>query len=73
MGFFHSMAHRIFSCVTWFIMDKADKLDLLQSTKRPFKSRDLAFSREVNRQGQRNRAIQIHVFTYLNVTNVPCQ
>ena len=38
-------------------MDKADKLDLLQSTRRPFKSRDLAFSREVNRQGQRNRAI----------------
>ena len=27
--FSHSMAHRIFSCVTWWIiMDKADKLDL---------------------------------------------
>ena len=38
-------------------MDKADKLDLKQSTRRPFKSRDLAFSREVNRQGQRNWAI----------------
>ena len=61
-GFSHSMAHRIFSCVTWLIiMDKADKLDLLQSTRRPFKSRDLAFSREVNRQGQRNRAIGYHV------------
>ena len=40
------------------MMDKADKLDLKQSTRRPFKSRDLAFSREVNRQGQRNRAIR---------------
>ena len=35
-------------------MDKADKLDLKQSTRRPFKSRDLAFSREVNRQVQSN-------------------
>ena len=41
-------------------MDKADKLDLKQSTRRPFKSRDLAFSREVNRQGQRNWAIPIN-------------
>ena len=39
-------------------MDKADKPDLLQSTSRPFKSRDLALSREVNRQGQRNRALR---------------
>ena len=38
-------------------MDKADKPGLLLSTRRPFKSRDLALSREVNRQGQRNRAI----------------
>ena len=38
-------------------MDKADKLGVQQSTRRPFKSRDLAFSREVNRQGQRNWAI----------------
>ena len=34
--------------------------DLLQSTRRPFKSMDLALSREVNRQGQRNRAIYCH-------------
>ena len=36
---------------------QADKPDLLQSTRRPFKSMDLALSREVNRQGQRNWAI----------------
>ena len=30
---------------------------MLQSTRRPFKSMDLALSCEVNRQGQRNRAI----------------
>ena len=40
-------------------MDNADKPGLLQSTRRPFKGRDLALSREVNRQGQRNRAIPI--------------
>ena len=40
-------------------MDKADKHDLKQSTRRPFKSKDLAFSREVNRQGQRNWAILV--------------
>ena len=44
-------------------MDKADKLDLKQSTRRPFKSRDLAFSREVNRQGERNWAILWHLNT----------
>ena len=38
-------------------MDKEDKPDLLQSTRRPFKSRDLALSLEVIRQGQRNLAI----------------
>ena len=32
-------------------MDKADKPDVLQLTRRPFKSKDLAFSREVDRQG----------------------
>ena len=46
-------------------MDKADKLDLKQSTRRPFKSSDLAFSREVNRQGQRNWAI-LYIFTIYN-------
>ena len=39
------------------LTDKADKPDLLQSTRRPFKSMDLALSCEVNRQCQRNRAI----------------
>ena len=51
-------------------MDKADKLDLLQSTRRPFNSGDFAFSREVNRQGQRNRAIPLrltHAYYYLYV------
>ena len=48
-------------------MDKADKLDLKQSTRRPFKSRDLAFSREVNRQGQRNRAI--HYAMWIKLVN----
>ena len=38
-------------------MDKADKSDVLQSTRRPFKSKGLAFSHKVNRLGQRNRAI----------------
>ena len=38
-------------------MDKEHKPDLLQSSRRPFKSRDLALSRKVNRQGQRNLAI----------------
>ena len=57
-GFPHSMAHRKFPCVAWIIIiDKVDKPCLLQATGRPFKSRDLALSREVNRQGQRNRAI----------------
>ena len=57
-GFSHSMAHRMFPCVArLIIMDKEDKPGLLQSTRRPFKIRDLALSREVNRQGQRNRAI----------------
>ena len=59
-GFPHSMAHRKFPCVAWIIiMDKMDKPCLLQATGRPFKSRDLALSREVNRQGQRNRAVII--------------
>ena len=40
-------------------MDKADKPDLLQSTRRPSKCFNLALSCEVNRQGQRNRAIRI--------------
>ena len=38
-------------------MDKEDKPGLVQSTRRPFKSRDLALSRELNRQGQIKRAI----------------
>ena len=59
-GFSHSVAHRMFPCVAWLIIkDKADKPDLLESTRRPFKSMDLALSCEVNRQGQRNRAIQV--------------
>ena len=59
-GFSHSVAHGMFLCVPWLInTDKADKPDLLQSTRRPFKSMDLALSCEVNRQGQRNRAIQV--------------
>ena len=57
-GFSHSVAHRMFPCFAWrIIMDKADKPDLLRSTRCPFKSMDLALSREVNRQGQRNRTI----------------
>ena len=40
-------------------MDKEDKPGLLQSTRHPFKSRDLALSRQVNRQSQRNRAIGV--------------
>ena len=57
-GFSHSVTHRMFPCVAWsIIMDKMDKPDLLQSTRRPFKSMDLALSREVKLQGQRNRAI----------------
>ena len=40
-------------------MGKVDKPCLLQATGHPFKSRDLALSREVNRQGQRNRAVII--------------
>ena len=56
--FSHSVAHRMFPCVAWCIKtDKADKPDLLQSPRRPFKSMDLALSCEDNRQGQRNRAI----------------
>ena len=39
----------------------ADKPDLLQSTRRPSKSMDLALSCEVNRQVQRNRAILVHM------------
>ena len=63
-GFPHSMAHRKFPCVAWIIiMDKVDKPCLLQATGRPFKSRDLALSREVNRQGQRNRAIHVLLYT----------
>ena len=73
-GFSHRMAHHIFSCVTWLIiMDKADKLDLYQSTRRPFKSRELAFSREVNRQDQRNGAIPITIsFISLTLPVDPC-
>ena len=57
-GFSHSVAHRMFPCVAWWIIKvKADKPDLLQSTRRPFKSMDLALSHKVNRQGQRNRTI----------------
>ena len=49
-------------------MDKEDKPGLLQSTRRPFKSRDLDVSREVNRQGQRNRAISYHhMFVYTDL------
>ena len=64
-GFSHSMAHLIFF-VPYMVnyKDKADKLDLKPSTRRPFKSRDLAFSREVNRQGQRNWAIHSHILVY---------
>ena len=49
-------------------MDKADKPDLLQSTRRPFKNMDLALSREVNRQGQRNRAILKYSLSNLFLT-----
>ena len=52
-------------------MDKEDKPDLLQSTRRPFKSRDLALSREVNRQGQRNLAITIQYTYILNFRRNP--
>ena len=41
---------------------------MCQSIRRPFKSMDLAFSREVNRQGQRNRTIPQHV--YISYTDV---
>ena len=53
MGF--HIAHHVFP--NEFIMDKADKQDLLQETRRPFKSIDLALSREFKRQGQRKRTI----------------
>ena len=51
-------------------MGKADKLDLKQLTRRPFKSRDLANSREVNRQGQRNRAMYIFIAMFLNIVQL---
>ena len=51
-------------------MDKADKLDLNQSTRHPFKSKDLAFSREVNRQGQRNWAIRYPEFILVDIIMV---
>ena len=57
-GFSHSVACFMFPCVAWsFITDKANKPDLLLLTRRPFRSMDIALSREVNRQGQRNRSI----------------
>ena len=59
-GFSHSVAHRMFPCVAWSIItDIAGKPDLSQSTRRPFKTMDLALSCEVKRQGQRNWAIVI--------------
>ena len=62
-GVSHCVVHRMFPCVAWSIItDKADKPDLSQSTRRPFKSMDLALSREVKRQGQRNRAIKFCLF-----------
>ena len=70
-GFFHSVAHRMFPCVAWrIITDKTGKLELLRSTRRPLKSMDIALSRKVNRQGQRNRAISnTGVYEIINNNN----
>ena len=52
----------MFPCVAWLIItDKKDKPDLLQLTRSLFKSMGYALSREVNRQGQRNRTIPVSI------------
>ena len=66
-GFSNSAAHHMFPRVAGELSStKADRLDLLQSTRRPFKSMDLALSRE----GQPTGSKKSHYgFAWLGMVN----
>ena len=50
------------TCFAWWVIkDRVDKPNLLKSTRHPYKNMDLAFSREVKRQGPIEQTICVFV------------